>query len=120
MASAPSVVMDIDATFGLYIETVDADGNVLNTFYSHTSLNSDSFDHMMIFDTTDNSVGKLYGSNVVIGIEDLYEGGDKDYNDMVVGISDVAPAPIPEPSTVLLLGGGLLGMVAFGRKYMKK
>jgi hypothetical protein len=27
---------------------------------------------------------------------------------------------VPEPSTVLLLGGGLLGLVAFGRKYAKK
>ena len=27
---------------------------------------------------------------------------------------------VPEPSTVLLLGGGLLALVGFGRKYMKK
>ncbi len=36
------------------------------------------------------------------------------------GTYSATTAPIPEPSTVLLLGGGLLGMVAFGRKYMKK
>ena len=36
------------------------------------------------------------------------------------GTYSATAAPLPEPSTVLLLGGGLLGMVAFGRKYMKK
>ena len=39
---------------------------------------------------------------------------------MVVGISDVAPAPVPEPSTVMLVGTGLLGMIAFGRKRFNK
>ena len=35
-------------------------------------------------------------------------------------ISFDAPAPVPEPGTIALLGVGLLGMVAIGRKKMKK
>jgi hypothetical protein len=32
-----------------------------------------------------------------------------------------APAPVPEPSTILLMGTGILGLVAYGRKrYNKK
>ncbi|MBN2429556.1 MAG: PEP-CTERM sorting domain-containing protein [Deltaproteobacteria bacterium] len=32
----------------------------------------------------------------------------------------LAPAPVPEPSTILLLGGGLLGLGIYGRKRGKK
>jgi len=31
-----------------------------------------------------------------------------------------APASVPEPSTMLLLGSGLLGLVGYGRRRLKK
>jgi len=113
-ATSTAVSANIGATFGFYI--TNAPGN---TFYSHTALNTvDGIDHMMLFDTRDNVLPGLFGSNVVIAIEDLLGGGDLDYDDMVVGISDVAP--VPEPSTVLLLGAGILGVAAIARKRWNK
>ncbi len=51
-----------------------------------------------------------------IGMEDLKSNSDTDYNDMVVRISSTS---VPEPTTILLLGFGLVGLAGVRRKFKK-
>jgi len=111
--STTSLSAAIGTTFGFYITTADG-----KTYYTHTSLNEDSFDHFKVYDTSDNVASSLLGSEIVLGIEDLFGGGDQDFDDMVVGVTDVAP--VPEPGTIVLLGAGLLGLGIYGRRRAKK
>lgn len=74
----------------------------------------------------------LEDGHVSVRVETQYEGGGyKDYNQpadnwildysqlTIYGVSDTAPAPVPEPSSILLLGVGLIGLAGFGRKKLQ-
>jgi PEP-CTERM motif len=45
-------------------------------------------------------------------------GGDG--NTVPIGGDGGNPSPVPEPATIFLLGSGLVGLAAFGRKRFKK
>lgn len=58
----------------------------------------------------------------MIGFEDLYGGGDRDYNDLLFEFTNTTTAEnefhgkllaSPEPSTMILFGSGLLGLGAW-------
>ena len=88
-------------------------------YYSDTTLNIDTADHMF----AEQGLGKdtvqingllpgLWGTGeYVLGWEDMYGGGDKDYDDFVIMVESVQPDPIPEPATIALFSLGLLALL---------
>lgn len=81
------------------------------TYSTQTSLNPDGLDHVVAFAFTLKDSPYL-----LLGFEDLYGGGDKDYNDLLFAIdigavNVTALTATPEPSTYLILGS-LLGLGA--------
>lgn len=82
-----------------------------NLFTSNPEENGDTFDHMVTW-YDDNNPNRYF-----VGFEDLYNGGDKDYNDVVLELiysnssgKNPDTNQIPEPHSIALLG---LGLIAF-------
>jgi hypothetical protein len=86
-----------------------------NTYTADESLNPDGIQHMVAF--------ALEGSPyLLVGFEDLYGGGDLDFNDILyavdIGESNVAAAialATPESTTGLVLGALMAGLLPFCR-----
>lgn len=79
-----------------------------NWFTGPASRNSDGFAHAIVTDL---------GNGVVrVAFEDLPDGGDQNFADMVFSVSNAAVlAAVPEPATYALMLAGL-GLVAWGSR----
>ena len=74
------------------------------TFSTQTALNADGIDHVVAF-----AYGLKDSPYILLGFEDLYGGGDQDYNDLLFAVDIgrmnlTALTATPEPSTYLVLG----------------
>jgi uncharacterized protein DUF4114/PEP-CTERM motif-containing protein len=92
--------------------------HVLNTgndfFTGSASRNPDNVAHAL--------VDSAYGPNqTLIAFEDLFGGGDQDYNDHMFSFTNVASTiSNPEPATLLLLASGLAGLAGWRQGRAKK
>lgn len=82
-------------------------------FTGPASRNPDGIAHALV-DLT------LFPGETYVGFEDLFGGGDRDFNDIMYSFSNTTTAPIPEPSTWLLMGTGLAGFAIARLRNRKK
>ncbi len=83
-------------------------------YSTDSSVNRDGINHVVSFAT-------IYDSYLVIGFEDLFGGGDRDFNDLLfaidIGAVNVAALTgTPEPATYMTMGLFLVGGVWVARR----
>ena len=84
-----------------------------------------SFYNGLASNNLDNTLHAAYevkpNNSVIVGFEDIFKGGDRDYDDLVFSLSNVKvgqfiPTPVPEPETYVMMAAGLLLLrIAKGR-----
>lgn len=69
---------DAGTQLNLFLIANGANGGT-NTYYTDSALNADGIEHFVVLATADSPY-------LLIGVEDLYGGGDEDYNDVVIAL----------------------------------
>ena len=86
-----------------------------STWWAGDSTNADGINHVVAFG------GALDSPHLIIGFEDLYGGGDNDFNDPVfavdIGVENVAALVAGnEPATIVLIIAGALAYAFYRRR----
>ena len=89
-----------------------ASGATDNIFSTDATVNRDGLKHTIAYAPN----GSPY---LLIGFEDLFGGGDKDYNDLLFAVAVAPLTSAPEPSTTLILGSFLLVVIYFKSRQQK-
>lgn len=104
------------SAFGFYLGTASQ-----GTFFSQTARNTDLVDHMYAYRGNGAAFvgGPLAGTlftpqDYLLAWEDLFGGGDLDYQDFVLVVQDIRPVPLPP--AVWLLASGLIGLAGVARR----
>lgn len=121
--SRPAAHFDREASGSLFSFGLNPSGSSL--WSSYVGDNSDLFDHMVTWKITSSHNKNLIGA-FVIGWEDLADGGDQDFNDLVLLVKgdislNTLPAAaqgavVPIPAALWLFCSGLLGLAAAARR----
>lgn len=92
--------------------------NVINTgdnwYTGAAGSNADGIVHASV--TSWVSDASIPANGLLIGFEDLFGGGDFDYDDHQFVFSSVSTVSVPEPESLILFGMGMLGLIGMSRR----
>ena len=103
--------------FGFYLDATGAGQPQSQLVFSEDDLNTKNMAQNLVYAGTGISAGSWW-----ICFEDQarWISSDSDFTDFVILAESINPSPIPEPTTMLLLGAGLIGLVGVGRTKLFK